>query len=190
MYDKPTITSVVVTHCTKQFECAEMIVEYTERSNQNADNSNNYDQSANKTVTRKYDYINHPYTLVILPIINNEILFKRVYRPTLDDFTWELFSISLKNDVDLVTAASELLLKETGYKTSNIMEYTWNYPNPSLSNEIVHTFLARDLISEPQDDSEIYYFTVDETMQMIQSHEIKDGKTINAVLMAIGFGYL
>jgi ADP-ribose pyrophosphatase len=58
---------------------------------------------------------------------------------------------------------------------------------PGYSDEILHFYLAEGLTSveaNPEDDEdiEVRRYTVDEVLNMIESNEIEDAKTIMAVL--------
>ncbi|HKL72993.1 MAG TPA: NUDIX hydrolase [Candidatus Onthovivens sp.] len=83
-----------------------------------------------------------------------------------------------------VTARRELL-EEAGYEAKNLEYLGKMYPSPAYTNEVIHLYLATNLIYKKQnlDENEFMnLFEVSEAQldEMILSGEISDAKTICA----------
>lgn len=78
--------------------------------------------------------------------------------------------------------------EETGYKVSDVRKVFEAYMSPGSVTEILYFFVAEYSasmkvndgggIEHEQEDIEVLQITLDEAMQMIETGEIKDGKTI------------
>lgn len=78
--------------------------------------------------------------------------------------------------------------EETGYKVSDVRKVFEAYMSPGSVTEIVYFFVAEYFksmkvnegggIEHEQEDIEVLEINIDEAMQMIETGEIKDGKTI------------
>ncbi len=78
--------------------------------------------------------------------------------------------------------------EETGYKVSEVRKIFEAYMSPGSVTEVVHFFVAEYTnqmrvnegggIAHEQEDIEVLELKLDDAMQMIDTGEIKDGKTI------------
>ena len=90
---------------------------------------------------------------------------------------------------DTFAAGKRELLEETGL-TANKMELLCKfYASPGFCDEQIALYLATDLeqgVANPDDDEFLMCekFTFDRLMKMIEDGELKDGKTVLAILMA------
>ncbi len=79
-------------------------------------------------------------------------------------------------------------IEETGYKVSNITKIFESYMSPGSVTEIIHFFIAefsQDMrvsqgggLDHEQEEIEIIELNINDALEMIQTGEIKDGKTI------------
>lgn len=79
-------------------------------------------------------------------------------------------------------------VEETGYKVSNVTKVFESYMSPGSVTEIIHFFIAEYSeemkvsegggLDDEQEEIEILEFNIDAALQMIETGEIKDGKTI------------
>ena len=79
-------------------------------------------------------------------------------------------------------------VEETGYEVSNITKIFESYMSPGSVTEIVHFFIAEysaDMkvskgggLEHEQEEIEILEYNIDDALHMIETGEIKDGKTI------------
>lgn len=79
------------------------------------------------------------------------------------------------------------LMEETGYSANHFVSLGQFYPSVGYTNEVIHIFLATGLSkgdANPDEDEyvDIERIHIDELVSMIMSGEIKDGKTIAAIL--------
>ena len=124
--------------------------------------------------------------VTILPIVGNKILFERQYRYCYDEVIWELPAGKVDKNEDITTAAIRELEEETGYKAENIEYLGEIYPSCGYTDEHIHLFLCEKLLNGKRhlDENEIidlYYFTLEEVIEMIKRNEIKDAKTVAAL---------
>jgi ADP-ribose pyrophosphatase len=130
----------------------------------------------------------HPGAVVILPIFDiNKIILIRNERFAVGKTLWELPAGTLESEESPLETASRELVEETGYESINIKPLITFYTTPGFCNEIMHAFVATDLIFVGQqlEDSEKIEPEIVEWSQalaMIQSGEICDGKTITTLL--------
>ena len=80
------------------------------------------------------------------------------------------------------------LLEETGAKAKSIKLLAETYPSPGCLKERLFLYLAEELEYSKQhlDEDEfleVYEFTLEEAISLIKKGEIKDAKTINALLL-------
>jgi ADP-ribose pyrophosphatase len=86
----------------------------------------------------------------------------------------------------LATAERELA-EETGYRAAKLDELASFYPSPGITNERMWVFVARQLTAgaparEANEEIENLIVSWDEALAMIDRGEIRDGKTIVAIL--------
>jgi len=152
-----------------------------------------------ETITRST--IRHAGICVIVPFIDQDhILLIHQYRLAVDDFLWELPAGTIEGReenarmIPTETApkcAVRELREETGYLASQLEKVCECYAMPGSSDELIHIFLARDLIKdEPSlDIGEIIDlmrpFTFSEIEAMIAAGEIRDAKTLVGLFFAI-----
>lgn len=129
--------------------------------------------------------------VAIVPITNNgEIILVKQYRKATESIILEIPAGKLEINEEPIDCAIRELKEETGYSSEN-MEYLLNYySSPGFTNEVMHLFLATGVIygeASPEDDEYIDVIRVDiiQALEMIKSGEIKDGKTIIGILLAI-----
>ena len=84
------------------------------------------------------------------------------------------------------------LQEETGHAAADIERIGTFWPSPGFCDELMHVFLARRLTRgqpSPDEDEniEVVRYPLERVLEMIESGEIRDGKTIAAVLMVSAF---
>ena len=88
-------------------------------------------------------------------------------------------------------AALRELEEETGYSAKQFIPVTEIYPTPGYCDEIIHLYEAKDVykVENPLacDEDEfinVLFVPIDEAYQMVINQEIKDSKTIIAIMKA------
>jgi len=79
------------------------------------------------------------------------------------------------------------LIEETGFEAAKLDKLIEFFPSPGVSSEVIHIFRAGDLkrVSEPEPELPIRFVPRDRVLDMISSGELRDGKTLIGVLMAL-----
>jgi nudix-type nucleoside diphosphatase (YffH/AdpP family) len=109
-----------------------------------------------------------------------------------DGYLWEIPAGMVNKDEKPADTALRELAEETGLTTDDIRPLTSFFLSPGLLDEKIHLFLARigDCSGmrevggrrEEHENIRIRQFTLQETLQMMRSHSIQDGKTVAGLL--------
>lgn len=138
----------------------------------------------------KREIIEHSGGAAIVPITDDgKVVLVKQYRKAAKDFLLEIPAGKLEYNEDPLECVRRELKEETGYKSENIEFLCEMYPSPGYTEEKIFIYLARDLIEGEMDLDEGEYIEVekielDKFMDMVNSKEIIDGKTITGILMA------
>ncbi len=145
-----------------------------------------------------YDNINasprevviHNGGAVILPVLDNEkILFVKQFRYPLQKYIIELPAGKLNKGEDPLLCATRELKEETGYSSNHITKLGSIFTTPGFCTEELHLFLAESLIpgkharEEGEMDMELLELSIDDIKIKISNGDIKDAKTISALMM-------
>jgi ADP-ribose pyrophosphatase len=139
---------------------------------------------------RDYDLVNHLGAVTILPLDNDgQVWFVRQYRIGARQTLLELPAGVLEEGEDPTAGAAREVREEIGMAAGKLLKIGEFYMAPGYSSELMHVFLATDLIPDslPQDDDEfleIIRYPLPEVLQMVRRGEIMDGKTISSLLLA------
>jgi len=112
----------------------------------------------------------------------------RQFRYPLSTHLWEIPAGKLEAGERADDAIHRELREETGLVAGKMTPLASFFPTCGYSNEIIRLYLATDLSyvgAKPDEDEflEIKYIHIDELYKMCLSGEIKDGKTVVAVLL-------
>jgi len=142
-------------------------------------------------VTAVRDVVRHSGSVVILAVDESQeeprILLERQYRYAARDYLWEIPAGRKDDNETPLAGAKRELLEETGYTARSWRKALFFYPSPGFMDETMTVFLARGLSSgqaQPEEDERIEYKLVPlgKATKMVFSGEIRDGKTIAALL--------
>ncbi len=108
-------------------------------------------------------------------------------RYTLDEYSWEIPMGGSEKNESLVSTAHRELAEETGIKANSMEKLMEIHTSNSLTNEIGHVFIAKDLNEGVPnfDDTEklkIQKLPISEVVTMILHGDITDAITIAAIL--------
>jgi ADP-ribose pyrophosphatase len=140
------------------------------------------------TVIRR-DMIFHPGAVVILPILDaDHVVLLRNQRPVINETLWEVPAGTREADEPIEDCARRELLEETGYRAEKWTSLGYLYASPGVMDEKLHLFVAEQLTAgemAPEADEDLEPVTVrfDEAVRMCLTGEIKDAKTITAILL-------
>lgn len=135
------------------------------------------------------DVILHPGAVVILPVIDAEhVCLLRNYRWVVGETLWEIPAGTREVGEELLTCAKRELAEETGYTAGKWHYHGFFYASPGVMDEQLHLFIAEELTpgtSRPEADEQLEPVTValSEAIRMVLKGEIKDAKTITALLL-------
>lgn len=140
--------------------------------------------------THSYDLVDHPGAVTIVPVdANGNILFVRQYRVGAEQELLELPAGVLKDEEPPADAAAREVREETGMAAKKMQLLGNCYLAPGYSSEYMHIFLATDLFSSPLQQDEDEFLQIEaipaaKALQMARSGDLRDGKTLAAMLMA------
>ncbi|HAR63648.1 MAG: NUDIX hydrolase [Candidatus Margulisiibacteriota bacterium] len=117
----------------------------------------------------------------------NEILMVKAYRYVIGCIDWEVPAGLIEKGESIINAAQREVMEESGYKTlSHHHIYTF-YPMSGLANKVFHVVKCKSGkttgVFDKNEVKEYGWFSEDVIRQMIQKKEIKDGLTLNALLI-------
>ena len=142
--------------------------------------------ASGKTVTR--EVVIHPGAVVVLPIVDsNTIIMIRNERFAVGETLWELPAGTLEPEEPPEETAKRELIEETGYRCEQLHPLTTFYTTPGFCNETMVAYVAEGLSFVGQnldDDEEITVEPLkwDDILKMIRGNEIRDGKSLAALL--------
>lgn len=136
------------------------------------------------------EVIRHPGAVGIVALLDQYVLLVRQYRYPIAQETLEIPAGKLDSQEPPLDCAVRELREETGYR--GIMEHLGTfYSTPGFTDEVMHLYLARDLVWDPlkPDDDEfldVERIPRDEAVQRAKQNEFKDAKTILGILLVQG----
>lgn len=133
-------------------------------------------------------FVRHPGSVAILPLVDsNHICLIRSRRLTVGQTLIEIPAGTREpNETPLETAHRELI-EETGYRAGVMKELIAYYPSPGITDERIWLYVAEKLTAgeparEPNEEIENLIVPIQEAIDMLERHEIQDGKTMVALL--------
>ncbi len=135
------------------------------------------------------EIIRHPGATALIALDDqNRILLVRQFRSASAQVMSEIPAGVLNAAEDPLNAAIRELQEETGYKPGKVEPLGGFYVAPGYTTEYIHLFVATQLVESrlPADEDEfieVDHVTLANALTMIEKGEIKDAKTIIALLM-------
>ena len=126
---------------------------------------------------------------MIIPIIDNQIIFVKQYRYTINKWSIELPSGTIKNNSSNLTCAKEELLEETGFLAGSIKKIGKIATETGIMSEICYVYLAYDLkfsgcIFEETEDIKVLKIKIRDVYKMIDSGKIIHSLTLASLMIA------
>ena len=136
------------------------------------------------------EVVEHLGGVGIIPITDKqEVIMVRQFRKPLDTVSLEIPAGKLSYGEDPYACGVRELEEETGYKAKKVESLGKIYTSPGFANEILHLYMATDLykgVFNPDEDEfvETEVIALEKLVQMIMQGEVKDAKSIIAILKA------
>jgi ADP-ribose pyrophosphatase len=145
------------------------------------------EKASGKKTTR--DVVEHSDCVAVVALDEQDnVLLVRQFRHAVDRFLLEIPAGGIDPGEEPVDSVRRELQEEIGYFPRKIDKLGGFYSVPGYGTEYLHCFLAADLVpsrlmAEDTDDIELVRVSLDEIPRLIASGEIRDGKSIAALLM-------
>jgi len=134
------------------------------------------------------EVVRHHGSVAMLAVsADDRVVLVRQYRYAVDEALWELPAGRLDSGETPEQGARRELLEEVGLEAETVERIALFYTTPGFCDELMHVFRAtglRQVPPQPEDDERIEprWFDLDEALSMIERGEIKEGKTLVALL--------
>jgi len=145
------------------------------------------------------EIVRHPGAAAVVPLASDPqgddptILMIRQFRYATGGELWEIPAGRLHHPgEDPEDCARRELQEEVGVTAGVLQRLTTIWTTPGFSDESIHLFLASDLKTgtlarEPDEFIDVVPRAMSEVLEMIQTGEIRDGKTVVSILYMAGF---
>lgn len=135
------------------------------------------------------EVVRHRGSVAALPVhADGRMVLVRQYRYPVDALVWELPAGRLDPGESVEDAARREMEEEVGLRPGRLEALAVFYTTPGFCDEAMHLFRASDLQSVParpeaDERIEAREFTRAEVREMIRRGELREGKTLVALLM-------
>ncbi|MCL2102494.1 MAG: NUDIX hydrolase [Syntrophorhabdaceae bacterium] len=137
-----------------------------------------------------FQVLRHPGGVGVLPMHDDgTITLIRQFRPSVEKKLLEIPAGRKEPGEDPTECGRRELTEETGLYADSLASLGAFYPSPGILDEIIHLYLARGLSQgnaapEFYEEIETVRIPFDEALRMAENDEIRDSKTIVALLRA------
>ncbi len=142
-------------------------------------------------VTATREIVRHHGSVAALPVTaDGKILLVRQYRYAVDEALWELPAGRLDEGESPEDGIQRELREEIGQRAGSLEKIGFFYTTPGFCDEAMHLYRATGLADDRKDADdderiEVKAFAVDEARRMVSTREIREGKTLVAVLLEL-----
>jgi len=144
------------------------------------------------------EVIHHPGAAVMLPLLpDGRILMVRQHRYAAQEILLELPAGKLDTGEEPEACARREVIEETGYQASQVIRLGSFFVSPGYSDEIIHAFLLTGLerapkgaATDPDEAIELVVLTLDDLRGLVRRGEIRDSKSLTALVLAEARGLL
>ncbi|MFQ6044739.1 MAG: NUDIX hydrolase [Gemmatimonadales bacterium] len=144
------------------------------------------------------EIVRHQGAAAVVPLLSDPessdptVLLLRQYRYAAGGEIWEVPAGVLEPGEDPTECARRELLEETGARAERVERLTTVFTTPGFTDEIIHLFMATGITAgEPNTARDEFIKTetlpMSRAMEMIRDGEIRDAKSIVALLYTAGF---
>ena len=138
--------------------------------------------------TMSREVIKHPGAVVIVPVLDDgRICLIRNYRISIDQELLELPAGTLEPPEPPIETARRELIEETGYRCNKLKPLCEFYMSPGILDEHMYCYLATGLtLGDPArergEQISNHPVTIAELANLLRSGQIKDSKSLSALL--------
>ena len=135
------------------------------------------------------EIVEHPGGVCVIGIDENkDVLMVRQYRVPFGKMLLEAPAGKLDKNEDILSAAKREFTEETGYIAKKLTYMGEFYPSVGFLTEKIHIYIGEDLEKRVQklDDDEfldVEKYNIDVLYDMVLKNEIKDAKTVIAIML-------
>jgi ADP-ribose pyrophosphatase len=138
----------------------------------------------------KREIVGHRGAVCIVPVLDGRILLVRQFRLAAGGVLLEIPAGTLNAGEAPDACAARELEEETGYRAGTLRPLFAAYLAPGYSTELIHAYLAEDLTPgtthlDEDEQVELTPVPIAEIERSILAGEIRDAKTIAAILVAL-----
>lgn len=145
-----------------------------------------YNESGNAAIR---EVAVHNGGAVVVPVTaEGKLVFVKQFRYPLQEWLLELPAGKLDPNEDPYLCAKRELAEETGYRSENITKLGKICTTPGFCTEILHIYLAKDLVQgehareEGEMGMEVFEYSLDKVDELIHNGVLMDGKTLSGIL--------
>ncbi len=137
-----------------------------------------------------YQVVRHPGGVGVLPLHDDgTVTLIRQLRPAVGGTLLEIPAGRLRSGEDPAACGRREMAEETGLSARELIPLGYFYPSPGVFDEVIHLFLGAGLSqgkSDPEhyEEIETVRLPLAEAVRLAAEGEIRDGKTIAALLRA------
>ncbi len=137
-----------------------------------------------------FQIVRHPGGVGVLPLHDDgTVTLIRQLRPAVGGTLLEIPAGRLQPGEDPAVCGARELVEETGLSARELVPLGHFYPSPGVFDEVIHLFLGTGLSqgnAEPEkyEEIETVRTPIGEALRLAASGEIRDGKTMAALLRA------
>jgi len=137
-----------------------------------------------------YQIVRHPGGVGILPLHDDgTVTLIRQLRPAVGGTLLEIPAGRLHPGEEPAACGRREMTEETGLSARELVPLGYFYPSPGVLDEVIHLFLGTGLSqgrAEPEhyEEIETVRMPIVEALRLAATGEIRDGKTITALLRA------
>lgn len=137
------------------------------------------------------EVIRHHGSVAALPVTDDgSFLLVRQFRYAVGEALWELPAGKLDGGEKPEDGIQRELREEIGHHAERLEKIAFFYTTPGFCDEAMHLYRATGLVADKADADEderieVGTFTLDEARAMIASGELREGKTLVAILLEL-----
>jgi ADP-ribose pyrophosphatase len=144
------------------------------------------------------EMVRHPGASAVLPFLSDpegedpQILLIRQYRYAAESYLYEVPAGRLEPGESPDVCAARELREETGCTAERLTRLTTVYTTPGFTDERIHLYMATGVTRgeshrEADEFLEVETMLLSKALALVESGEIRDGKTALTIMYAAGF---